>query len=120
MICEEVRGIHQEGVQQEPEHVKAHRSKKEKQEMSLLKWFVTEGNERADELAKDGAMLNGGEMAQMEASTAQQKGRKFMRHCSPQVAFIVWWRSGTIVKNLSQHRKRSGYVWTKVEGTVRR
>ena len=40
------------------EHVKAHRTKKEKQEMSHLEKFVTEGNEKADELAKAGAMLD--------------------------------------------------------------
>ena len=71
-IWEEVRRIHQEGVRLEVEHVKAHRSKKEVQEMKLFERFVTEGNERADELAKDGAMLDGGEMAQKRASTVQQ------------------------------------------------
>ena len=34
--------------------------------------FVTEGNEWADEMAKCGAMLDGGEMAQRE-STVQQR-----------------------------------------------
>ena len=34
------------------EHVKAHRTKKEKKEMSHSENFVTEGNEKADELAK--------------------------------------------------------------------
>ena len=37
------------------EHVEARRFKKEKQEMSLFERCVTEGNEWADELAKDGA-----------------------------------------------------------------
>ena len=36
----------------EVEHVKAHRTKKEKKEMSHFEKFVTEGNEKADELAK--------------------------------------------------------------------
>ena len=71
-IWEEVRRIHQEGVLLEVEHVKAHRSKKEVQEMKLFEGFVTEGNERADEFEKDGAMLDGGEMAQKRASTVQQ------------------------------------------------
>ena len=36
----------------EVEHVKAHRTKKEKKDMSHFEKFVTEGNEKADELAK--------------------------------------------------------------------
>ena len=54
-------------------HVKAHRSKKEKQQMSLFEQFITEGNEKANELANDGAMMDGGEMAKMRTSTVQQK-----------------------------------------------
>ena len=38
------------------------------QERTLFERIVTEGNERADELAKDGAMLYGGEMAQFRAA----------------------------------------------------
>ena len=36
----------------EVEHVKAHRTKKDKKEMSHLEKFVTEGSEKEDELAK--------------------------------------------------------------------
>ena len=64
-IWEEVRRVHQEGTSLEVEDVKAHRSKTEKQQMALFETFVAEGNEKADELAKDGAMLDGGEMAQI-------------------------------------------------------
>ena len=74
LIWEEVRIIRQEGTRLEVRHVKAHRSKKEKQEMSLFERFVTEVNERAEELA-DGAMSDGGERAQMRASIVQQKKR---------------------------------------------
>ena len=35
--------------------------------------FVTEGNERTDEVATDGAMLDGGEMAMIRASAVQQR-----------------------------------------------
>ena len=38
-------------------HVKAHRSKTEKDMTTNFERFVTEGNEKADELAKAGAML---------------------------------------------------------------
>ena len=52
---------------------KTHRSEKDKQHMSLFEKFVTEGNANADEVAKDGAMLDGGEVAQIRASTVQQR-----------------------------------------------
>ena len=49
----------------EVEHVRAHRTKKEKTCMSQIEKFVTEGNEKADELAKVGAMLDQGFMAEV-------------------------------------------------------
>ena len=56
------------------EHVKAHRTKKDKKEMShFLKKFVTDGNEKADELAKEGAMLDEGFLAEKRAKTVQQE-----------------------------------------------
>ena len=55
------------------EHVKVHRTKKEKKDMSHLEKFVTEGNEKADELAKEGAMLDEGFMAEARAKTMQQE-----------------------------------------------
>ena len=41
--------------------------------MSLFERFITEGNEKAHELAKAGAMLDGGVMAQVRVSTVQQE-----------------------------------------------
>ena len=56
------------------EHVKAHRTNNDKKEMSHFeKTFVTEGNEKADELAKEGAMLDEGFMAETRAETVQQE-----------------------------------------------
>ena len=43
------------------------------QEMSFFEEFITESNEKADELAKGGAMMDGGVMAQVRASTVQQE-----------------------------------------------
>ena len=40
--------------------------------MSQFGRFVTKGNEKADELAKEGAMLDGGFMAEARATTVQQ------------------------------------------------
>ena len=57
----------------EVEHVNAHRTKKDKNDMSHLERFVTEGNEKADELAKEGAMLDEGFMAEAKTKTMQQE-----------------------------------------------
>ena len=54
----------------EVEHVKAHRTKKDKKEMSHFERFV---NEKADELAKAGAMLDAGFMAEARAETMKQE-----------------------------------------------
>ena len=59
--------------------MKAHRTKKEQQEMALFERCVTEGNEKTDELAKDGAMLDGGVMGRIRAITVQQKKRGGLR-----------------------------------------
>ena len=49
------------------------KTKKEKKNMSQFERFVTEGNEKADELAKAGAMLDEGFMAVANAKTMQQE-----------------------------------------------
>ena len=41
--------------------------------MSVFENFVKDGNEKADQLAKEGAMLDGGFMAQARANTVQQE-----------------------------------------------
>ena len=53
-------------------HVKAHRTKKEKEKMTKFERFVTKGNETADKLAKAGAMLDEGFMAEVRADTFKQ------------------------------------------------
>ena len=45
------------------EHVKAHRTENDKKKLSHCEKFVTERNEKADELAKEGALLDEGFMA---------------------------------------------------------
>ena len=57
----------------EVEHVKVHRTMKEKKETSHFEKFATEGNEKADELAKGGAMLDDGFMAEARAKSMQQE-----------------------------------------------
>ena len=51
--------------------------------MPLCEHVVTEGNEKADEQAKDGAMMDGGVMV-------QRKERRFMRICNVHPSFSVW------------------------------
>ena len=75
LIWQELHRVHPEGILLEVQNVKAHRSQKEKQERSHFECFVADRNERANELARDGAKLDGGEMAQIRASTVQQKGK---------------------------------------------
>ena len=72
-IWEELHGLVERGLLVEVEHVKAHRTKKEKKSMVQFEKFVTEGNEKADELAKAGAMLDEGHMAEAIAETMQQE-----------------------------------------------
>ena len=57
----------------EVEHVKVHRTMKEKKEMSHCEKFVTEGNEKADELAKEGAMLDDGFMVEARTKSMQHE-----------------------------------------------
>ena len=69
---EELHRLAARDVVVEVEHVK-HRTKKDKKEMSHFERLVTEGNEKADELAKAGAMLDEGVMAEARAKTVQQE-----------------------------------------------
>ena len=57
----------------ELEHSKTHHTKKDENYMTHFEKFVTEGNEKADELAKAGAMLDEGFMAEVRANTVQQE-----------------------------------------------
>ena len=51
--------------------MKAHRTRKEKEKMTQFERFVTEGNEKADELAKTGSMMDEGFMAEARAETVK-------------------------------------------------
>ena len=52
--------------------LKAHRTKKDKKEMSQFEKFVAEGKGKADELAKAGAMFDQGFMAETRAKTVKR------------------------------------------------
>ena len=50
-------------------------AQRRKKEMSHFDRFVTEGNEKADELTKEGAMMDGCYMAEVRAKKVQQERR---------------------------------------------
>ena len=76
IIWEELHRVHPEGTRVEAQHFNAHRSKKEMQNRSLFEKFITGGIEKADELAKEGARLDGGDVAQVRAITIVQEGQE--------------------------------------------
>ena len=88
---EELYFLVSKNILAEVEHVKAHRTQKDKKEMSHFERFVADGNEKADELAKAGAMLDEGFMADARAKTVQQELERKMQLCSMQPVFTVWW-----------------------------
>ena len=68
-LWEELHLLVSEEMLVEVEDVKAH---KERKDMSRFERFVTDGNEKADELAKAGAMPDEGFMAETRAKAAPQ------------------------------------------------
>ena len=72
-IWEELHRLAARDIVVEVKHVKAHRTKKVKKDMSHFEKFVTEGNEKEDELAKARAMLDEGFTAEARAKTMQQE-----------------------------------------------
>ena len=94
-------------------NVKAHRTKKEKENMTQFERFVAEGNEKVEELAKAGAMLDEGFMAEVRAKTVQQERerKKCTQLCSMQPAFTAQQNNGRTVKSPS--RKKSEFLLTR-------
>ena len=72
-IWEELHLLVSKEISVEVEHVRAHRTKKDKKEMSHFEKFVTEGNEKADELAKAGAMVDEGFMAEVSKHSSTRE-----------------------------------------------
>ena len=78
---------------------------KDKKDISHFEKFATEGNEKADELAKVGAMLDEGFMAEVRAKTVRrerERRSKCTQPCSMQPAYTVWWKNGRIVWSSSR------------------
>ena len=100
----------QERILLEVEHVKAHHSKKV--EMTSFEIFVIEGNQRADELAHDGAMLDGGEMGQLRVSKVQQARDVVYAALQYAASFHCMVEECAIVKSSSRRHKESGSMCT--------
>ena len=77
--------------------------------------FVTEGNEKADELAK--SRSNAGRRffcgRSKEQKLCNRKERRCMRHCSMLPAPTAWWNNGRMVKSSSPSRTKSGFLVNK-------
>ena len=114
-IWEELHLLVSKEISVEVEHVRAHRTKKDKKEMSHFEKFVTEGNEKADELAKAGAMVDEGFMAEVSKHSSTREREKCTQPCSRQPAFTVWWKNGRIVKSSSRSQKKGGDFWIRKE-----
>ena len=72
-IWKELHEVVKRGILVEVAHVKAHRTKKEKETMTKIERFAIEANEKADELAKAGAMLDEFFMAGARAETMKKE-----------------------------------------------
>ena len=99
--------IHQARILLEVELVGAHRTNKGKQELALFDRCVTEGHEKASEVAKYGAMMAGGEVAQIRANTVLQKGRRLTLICKAQGAPSFSLFAGGVARlRRALHRKK--------------
>ena len=75
--------------------------------MSLFERFIAKGTEKAGELAKEGAMLDG-LVAQVRASTVQQERQEVhavLQHAASLNCMVEEWK---IVLSSSPCQKRSG------------
>ena len=101
-------------------HVEAHRSIRERQQISLTEKFIIEGNEKADELTKAGARLDEGDVPDSRASTLRQEREEV--HAALQYAasfhcLVEEWKD---CAKLKPNPKRSGLLWTKGEAKTHR
>ena len=92
LIREELHSVRPEGILVEVEHVKAHRTKKEMQQMSFFERLLAEGREKADELAKEGARVDGGDMAEVRAITIQQQVYAALQYAASFHCLVEEWK----------------------------
>ena len=119
-IREEVHELVRRGILVEVEHVRAHRTKKENEKMTQLEKFVTEGN-KADELAKAGAMLDEGFMAEARAETMKQEREEVYVALQCAASFhclVEEWKDCEDFK--PKPKEKWTFVYKKSEGTKHR
>ena len=88
-------------ISEEVEHV-MHRTKKDKKETSHPNKFVTEGNEEADDLAKAGAMLDEGIIAEARAKPVQQEREDMYAAFQKERWFFCGQETGATFRTLDQ------------------
>ena len=104
-IWEELHGLAERIILVEIEHVKVHRRKKVKKNILQFERFVAEGNEKADELAKSGAMLDERLWQKQEQKLCSRQERRCMQHYSMRPASTAWWNNGRTLKRLKPEPK---------------
>ena len=97
------------------EHVKAHRTKKDKKEMSQIEKFVADGNEKADELAKAGAMLDEGFVAEVRAMTVQQEREEVYAGLQYAARFHCLVEEWKHCEGSSRSQKKRRFSWIRKE-----
>ena len=111
-IWEELHLLISKQILVEVEHVKAHRTKKDKHEMTHFEKFVTDGNEKADELAKAREMLDEGFMAEAGAKRVQQEREEVfaaLQYAARCHYLVEAWKA---VKRSSRSQEKSEFSWT--------
>ena len=78
-------------------HVKAHRTEKEKQPMTQTQRFMMEVNERRMCCQEEGAIFDGGVMAEIRAQQTQAKD-KIIVCCFFEGSWIMWRHGETVMK----------------------
>ena len=93
------------------EHVQAHRTETDKQEMTQFEKFVADGKEKADEVAKAGAMFDEGVIH--GAGKSKKKVQQEREEMYTALQCAAGWRNGKTVKNSSRTQKKSQLLWTR-------
>ena len=82
--------------------------------MSLFEKFITEGHEKAGELAKEGAMLDERQMAQARASTVQQEREEVYAVLQCAASFHCLVEERKDCEELKpQPKERDAFSWTR-------
>ena len=91
-ISEELHSLISRETLVEVEHVKAHRTEKDKKEMSRFERFVTDGNENADELAKEGAMKDEGFRAITQQTGERRSACIILQYAASFHCLVAEWK----------------------------